>query len=138
MTNQSSHGMSDTTPCWGKAALFESTEILDHLEAKKLCDTACNFVDVCRDRAALAQRLAHATYGPEGTWHGQLYRAGKVSKSAKDEIRRMAEDALYSDDEARQCAALYYDQDKRTPWVVIGKRVYERRTHANRVDREAS
>lgn len=126
-------------PCYGMGDLFDSTEILDHIQARQICATCPIRATVCRQRAETAVALAPVGGGPGGTWHGELYRGGKVSTAAANEIRRLEEDARYSDTEARRCANLWHDGD-RSEWVATGRRVYERRNRSARlaVRQEAS
>lgn len=59
--------------------LFDSTHPLDHLHARAICDT-CPLVQPCI-RAALAtagQTHVRSQRGPDGTWGGLLWRAGRV------------------------------------------------------------
>lgn len=61
-------------------ALFDSTHPLDHLHARAICDT-CPLVQPCIHRACdVARKHAHepALRGPDGTWGGLLWRAGRV------------------------------------------------------------
>lgn len=60
-------------PCASCPPLFESTDLYDHMQAKKICD-ACPMIEACADLLADV-KLAYGygyQYGPRGTWAGQL------------------------------------------------------------------
>lgn len=76
----------DHTPCFSEdpeerrelAALFDSTDLIDHREAAKLC-AECPFLTGCgllSVEIALDPAIRWAG-GPSGTWAGVLWRSGK-------------------------------------------------------------
>lgn len=72
--------------CAGKWWLFDSTDILDHAEARQMC-AACPVVAECRRVLSEASQIA---YGGgkggylQGTWAGQLY--GRVGQRRPDPV----------------------------------------------------
>jgi hypothetical protein len=121
-----------TPPCRGQHALFDSTDVEDHLKARDIC-AACPLIDACR--AEVADMLANAGYygHPEGTWAGELQLAGHhgqtlVRRHAKQQRaeRREREESLYTDEDARRAHAAYTRGD-RGEWASVGHRVYQRR-----------
>jgi hypothetical protein len=122
-----------TPPCRGQHALFDSTEVEDHLKAREICAT-CPLIGACR--AEVTAILENAGYygHPEGTWAGELQLAGHhgqtlVRRYAKQKRaeRREREEALYTDDDARRAHAAYTSGD-RGEWASAGHRVYQRRS----------
>lgn len=64
----------DPTPCFGRSALFDATDLSSHYRAKELCST-CPVIAACRANLREAQRTQIiAGCGPEGTWAGKLLR----------------------------------------------------------------
>lgn len=59
------------TPCAGLHELFDSTEPVDHMQAKAICKT-CPVIDWCRTQVPPSTRF------PAGTWAGRLYREKPV------------------------------------------------------------
>ena len=61
-----------TAPCAGKWELFDSTDLPDHVQARRLCAT-CPMIAACEQRLedAQAQQTYHGC-GPQGTWAGKL------------------------------------------------------------------
>jgi hypothetical protein len=55
----------DTTPCFGKSALFDSAQRADHIKAKAICAT-CPIIDACRKLDVSPEFV--------GTWAGIGYR----------------------------------------------------------------
>ena len=60
----------DKPPCADNPALFESDQLVDHYEAKAICET-CPLIEWCEEqlRAAMAAKYEPG-YGPQGTWAG--------------------------------------------------------------------
>lgn len=112
--------------CIGRSALFDSTDLDDHAEAKALCDT-CPVVVACERR--LADFLATGKHRPEGTWAGRLFAA------PRNAVRVAAEDAAYSVEEARRAHAAAASGDT-SEWARTGDRVYNRRSYRRRVERQ--
>lgn len=126
-----------TAPCYGQAALFDSTLLADHIEAARLCST-CPVVDVCHDRLEEAKALAKNKpgHGPDGTWAGLLIMGGKVIDTLKQE-RAAFEESIFSDEDAKLCHRLFR-QGKRGEWIEAGERTYQRRAcRRQRRDRAA-
>lgn len=111
----------DITPlCVGKSALFDSTHPADHIEAKALCD-ACPAIEACRRlRDDTRRGSGYAQASLEGTWAGELYGGRRLT------VRKIAEDAAYTEEEARRCAAAW-SRGERSEYLRVGRRVYERR-----------
>lgn len=60
------------TPCAADPALFDSVDVIDHQNARRLCET-CPALDWCMTQ--LAQAAASTLtfgHGPRGTWAGTL------------------------------------------------------------------
>jgi hypothetical protein len=133
-----------TPPCRGQHALFDSTDVSDHYKARDIC-AACPLIDACR--AEVTALIANAGYygHPEGTWAGDLYHSGKLAHSAiRAHAKRaraeriMREDAMYSDDDARDAHAAY-TRGERGRWARVGHKVYQRRAkRRQRVELEAA
>ena len=110
--------------CAGKWELFDSTDVLDHIEAKKICAT-CPIRSTCD---ALYLDVAHASHPrgmPSGTWAGRLRGATSLDHC------RNAEEQMFTDDEALAAHAAYVrgERDSRT---VMGHRVWDRRYRRQR------
>jgi hypothetical protein len=64
-------------PCIGKTYLFESTAMVDHIEARKLCEKDCAHRAACEllrlDVIANTRGTNGSGGGPVGTWNGRLY-----------------------------------------------------------------
>lgn len=113
-------------PCYGKSALFDSTEANDHYEARALCAT-CPMIDACRDLLAKAKKSSVAGGRPIGTWAGELMRT-----NPKPRPEDLAEqNAAFTELEARLCHNAF-NGGARDEHTVIGNRVYERRARARR------
>ena len=109
-------------PCAGRWELFDSTDIHDHREARRLCG-GCPIVTECRSQleATIADSHLGMKYGPRGTWAGSLMGPPQTSTH-----RAQAEEAMFSEAEARDAHAKYAAgfRDSRTE---VGERVYQRR-----------
>ena len=121
-----------TPPCTGQHALFDSTDVTDHLKAREIC-AGCPLIEACREN--VADILANAGYygHPEGTWAGELQLSGRYGRSVirnhAREMRtqqKMFEESLYTDDDARAAHAAYTRGD-RGQWASVGHKVYQRR-----------
>jgi hypothetical protein len=123
--------MSVVPPCAGKWALFDSTDIRDHHEARTLCHT-CPAVAACLTalRTARADALAGDKYGPAGTWAGQLLGVTRQTRAA-------AEEAMFGEDDARAAHARYA-AGSRDPKDATGERVYQRRKKRQQLARKAA
>ena len=68
-------------PCAGRSVLFDSTDLFDHLTARRTC-SGCPMVAACLERAlSIADERGerdHSRRGPDGTWAGLLWRSGSV------------------------------------------------------------
>lgn len=73
------------TPCYSSdpderrelSALFDSTDLIDHREARRLCEE-CPFLEGCgRLAVSIARGPASWAGVPSGTWGGALFRGGK-------------------------------------------------------------
>ena len=66
-------------PCAGRSVLFDSTDLFDHLAARRTC-ASCPMVRACIERAlaVAAEHPAGAERGPDGTWGGLLWRGGSL------------------------------------------------------------
>lgn len=80
--------------CLGHADLFESEELVKHMEAKAICD-ACPVMAACQKN--LEDTIREYGYGPHvgprGTWAGKFYapeatRAVKVSAKERRKSKR--------------------------------------------------
>ena len=112
-------------PCAGQWKIFDSLDLVDHHEARQLCQT-CPIVDWCREQLEAARSDAHRyQYGPQGTWAGELVgvTAGCVRSSAKT---LEAEEAMFSEADAR-IAHNDFTRGVITEWTATGERVYQRR-----------
>lgn len=122
--------MTTPPPCAGRWELFDSTDVLDHREARELCN-ACPMLADCHDRLLAASKHVYGgpEYGPRGTWAGTLI--GGPRTSAR---RAQAEEAMFSEEEAREAHAKYAAgfRDART---LVGERVYNRRSKRAQADR---
>lgn len=56
--------------CRGLHALFDSTHLADHLEARRICSD-CPAVAACRQQLEDVRRTSYSS-GPQGTWAGLL------------------------------------------------------------------
>jgi hypothetical protein len=72
--------------CVGQHALFESTDVRDHLEARALCD-ACPALEACtellREVQTVSRTLRDAGGGAVGTWAGELVGASPASRRGR-------------------------------------------------------
>jgi hypothetical protein len=113
--------VSTIPPCAGHWDLFDSVNIHSHRLARSLCET-CPVLLTCIKELDATRRAAKPGYGPRGTWAGRLVGVEK----AEDRARIRREDATYSDEDARRAHAAWR-RGERSPWVVTGQHVYERR-----------
>lgn len=114
-------------PCYGQAELFDSVEVADHEEARDIC-AGCPVKAACADALQDAKRQ-YGNGAPDGTWAGVLYKNGRqvaVKVKSTRSARIAAEDAAYTDVEARRAKAAYM-RGRKDPWVMAGYRVYKRR-----------
>lgn len=114
-------------PCLGRHDLFDSTALVDHIEARKLCG-GCSFVEGCRERAAEVRALPGGHDAVEGTWGGQLWRSGRISTELDRKQVRAQQDAMFTDEEARRCSYVY-SLGQRSEHINLGRRVYDRRRY---------
>lgn len=118
--------MTQPVPCAGLWRLFDSTSLEDHDRAKKLC-AVCPALASCRDLLAETRRTAYApSYGPAGTWAGELVGVAKPEKRIASAATRAMEEKAYTDDDAR-IAHRRHMRGERSPWIETGERVYQRR-----------
>jgi hypothetical protein len=74
-------------------ALFDSTDLIDHLDARRLC-AICPLVNQCLHLALAiaseqpASRPGHR--GPDGTWAGLLWRNGAILTTTAPAVRTAA------------------------------------------------
>lgn len=113
--------MNEPPPCTGHWDLFDSVNVHDHRFARSLC-AACPLIVACTAELHATRRAAKPGYGPRGTWAGRLVGVQKT----EDRERTRLEDAAYTEDQARRAHAAWRRGD-RSPWVVVGHNVYERR-----------
>lgn len=66
-----------TAACVDQWALFDSTHLADHAEARAICD-ACPVFAWCREQALEIRGASYGGRSPDGTWAGQLWRDGRV------------------------------------------------------------
>lgn len=118
-------------PCVGQSELFDSTDLLDHRQARALCNN-CPMLDACRTRLELTIATAHEgmKYGPRGTWAGELL--GPPQTAAH---RAQAEEVMFNEAEARKAHA-DYAAGFRDPRTVVGERVYNRRKKRQQHERK--
>lgn len=131
---QADAGRGVMPPCAGRSDIFDSTRPSDHLEAVALCHT-CPIIDACR--ALLDDTRREWGYdennGPRGTWAGEFL--GKKSLRTRDPRRVATEDAMFTDETARQAHAAFV-AGARTDWARLGERYYQRQRARRR--REAA
>lgn len=77
-------GADDIKPCEGRTHQFESTNVVDHKEARAHClgsahTPKCPFIGWCQQERAAFQ-AGDYRHGLHGTWHGVLFIGGKASK----------------------------------------------------------
>ena len=114
-------------PCAGMWDLFDSTDYYDHRRARQIC-AECPLIDACRTNLADARASAFtAQHGPRGTWAGEL-----VGGELHNPHRLAAEEAMFTDDEARACHTAWTRAGRRgrpllSDRVALGERVYQRR-----------
>jgi hypothetical protein len=113
--------VNEPPPCTGQWALFDSVNIHAHRLARSLCE-GCPLLLPCTAELEATRRAAKPGYGPRGTWAGRLVGVQK----AEDRARTEAENAAYTEDEARRAHAAWR-RGERTAWVIVGHNVYERR-----------
>lgn len=56
-------------PCADNPALFESEQLTDHYEAKKICE-GCGIREWCEEQLRVAMADHQHKCGPRGTWAG--------------------------------------------------------------------
>jgi len=68
--------------CVGKVKLFDSTDPIDHMQARAICE-ACPILNDCRQRLhdAKAEWGYSIHFGPRGTWAGTLCAPKEKSRS---------------------------------------------------------
>lgn len=73
-----------TTPCVGKSELFDSRDLNDHHEAKRLC-RSCPVINECAQLLAAAREAATGgpDCGPQGTWAGKFVGRPETSRRAE-------------------------------------------------------
>jgi hypothetical protein len=64
------------TACVGDWQLFDSTDPVDHMEARSICLHECPVRSACQE---LLKRVHKGSYRMEGTWAGQLFILGKAA-----------------------------------------------------------
>lgn len=116
----------DKALCVGLWWLFDSTELVDHLEAQALCGLCPAMLD-CAAELDKARAASAAGDGPVGTWAGRLV---GVPKAAERE-RLMREELIYDEAEAKAAHAAY-NHGSRGTWAVVGHRVWDRRLRRSR------
>lgn len=123
-------------PCAGQHALFDSTNIEDHLRARVLCQS-CPFVQACgetyRKLYKTAERRAGRSGTPVGTWGGLLRGTGPIEQVTA-RMRFAWEESMFTMEEAR-AAHSAYARGERSDRVRYGERVYQRQRA--RVQRQA-
>lgn len=123
----------DVPPCAGQWLLFDSVDLADHRRARAMCGV-CPIRLECRKQLEEASADSHCgpKYGPRGTWAGML--VGLPRTSAR---RAQAEEAMFSEDEARTAHANFAAgfRDART---LVGERVYNRRKKRQQTARRAA
>lgn len=128
-------------PCAGLWMLFDSTNSVDHMEARAICK-GCHMRDKCADLANIERRDSHGRSLLTGTWAGHLY-------GANSKERISIEDGMFTEAEARKAHAAWMrakpinrNRHGVGELVVIGERVYQRRAQRRRqvalVQRRAS
>ena len=121
--------MNEIPPCAGKWALFDSTDLIDHIEARAICQE-CPIRLQCADELKSTRRAAMAdkTYGPAGTWAGELVGAARITRNQQ---LLAARDAEWKPREVRKAHAAYNRGD-RSPWATRGHRIYNRQFKAKK------
>jgi hypothetical protein len=124
--------------CHGKWFLFDSTELADHIDARRIC-YSCDAFEWCAERT---QSLRGPSAWLEGTWAGRLYTNGRQRNEIPDETReeRFArEEELFADPDDLDGAVNAYRSGRRDEWARTGYRVYARRMKRQQVaQRKAS
>jgi hypothetical protein len=110
------------------AALFDSTSVYDHLEAREYC-RACPVIAACEQR----RRESRDAKGmPQGTWAGRLFDSkGRLMQSIPGHSVRDFTPA----DAARAHSgynAARASKVKPTEWQIVGERAYQNMRHAAR------
>lgn len=116
-----------TAACEGQGELFDSTDPFMHAVARAVCDR-CPIIDECRRRRdqAIAD-YGTGEHGVHGTWAGELVRGPqRDARKDRDPDRWAAEEAAYTDEQAKAARAAY-ERGDRTAWAVAGNRIYQRR-----------
>lgn len=98
--------------CAGKWQIFDATDEASHAEARAICQQ-CPLLSQC---AITASTLDHK----EGTWAARLHSGARGRPSTE------AEDALYTEDEARLCYNAW-QRGEHDYYNKVGRRVYKRR-----------
>ena len=113
-----------TPPCAGQWDLFDSTDPLDHLEAKTLCQR-CDMRLECADlfRKVKKDSLGGKDYGPRGTWAGELIDPNVRRRASAATVA--AEANLFTDDELKAGHSAYL-RGEREASVVRRERIYQR------------
>lgn len=106
-------------PCWGQAALFDSTRPADHARAKEFC-LRCPVIDWCEGELQKARSLPHG-HATRGTWAGRLIADPGDRKAKRSEIQRRSREkkrATKQPSAASSCldcgVALTRERSKRT------------------------
>ena len=123
---QSVEGRIGTTPCYGKSALFDSTDLYDHEAAKELC-MACPTLTACMAHLLEVKRTSGPFGQPEGTWAGELLE-DKRPAERRSRRRMFLDDQMYDDQDAKTAHAQYV-AGMRNDWTETGERVYQARNN---------
>lgn len=108
--------------CEGQHKLFDSVHPAAHAEAKAICAT-CPVIAACREHRRAVQEAAYSSYGPRGTWAGELF--GAPSSKGYTATERIAMEAAYDEADIKR-AHRQYNRGDRSDWAVTGHRIYDR------------
>lgn len=120
--------MKTPPPCAGLHELFDSIDLVDHREARNICDT-CPLIAACRAELEATRAAAKPgrDYGPQGTWAGELIGSnGRISPA-----RALAEADMFTPAELRAGHSAYTRGD-RSPRSVLAERIYQRKRSRKR------
>lgn len=109
--------MNQPVPCADKWELFDSTDLVDHVAARRIC-RECPLLAACQQRLEEARRdqtYPGATYGPQGTWAGELLSPHPIPNGAADWL-----DDFDETSPIWQLAELIARGFKTTPYHLLG------------------
>lgn len=107
--------MTDIAPCAGQWELFDSTDLVDHIAARRICRT-CPLITGCQQRLEQARRdQTYPGCGPQGTWAGELLSPHPIPHGVADWL-----DDYDETSPIWQLAELVARGFKTTPYHLLG------------------